>query len=292
MIMVIKEIISKPLSQYTKGTGLNTFCPRSIYSDLIAGCPAKKAGKPCVYCFNEILEKRYGFKRSFERGFKLKELKQWLTRRPGRLFNELKNIKVVRINANTDFYPEFDKINADHIDIFTRSKIKVIAITKQDLKKIPLAIEAIKRNGGHVQTTFNFLDTKKAKDFEPYWTDINQRKSSIEYYVKKMPKNIVLRISPIIIGVNDKEIEDIINWFKSIGGKKVIIHFLRKSTPELIGLIKKYHGKIPIKAGEFYYDKEMIPVIEKLKKIDIKINICGEYDLNKKYSYSSKCCFI
>lgn len=55
------EIISKPLSQYTKHTGPLTICPRNIHSDLIAACPAKKAKKPCTYCFNEILEKKYEY---------------------------------------------------------------------------------------------------------------------------------------------------------------------------------------------------------------------------------------
>ena len=288
----MREINSKPLSQYSKGTGVLTVCPRSIYSDLIAACPAKKAKNPCTYCFNEILEKKYDFRRSFKRGFKLKELKEWFTRRPGRLVKDLNKVGVVRINANTDFYPELDEINADHIEVFTKNKIKVIAITKQNLKNIPLTMKAIKTNGGLLQATFNFLDPKKAKDFEPYWTNIDQRKSAIEYYVKKMPNNIALRISPIIIGVNDQEVEEIMKWFKSIGGNKVIIHFLRKSTPKLIKLISKYNGKVPTKAGEFYYDKEMIPIIERLEKINIEMNICGEHELNKKYGRSDLCCFI
>jgi DNA repair photolyase len=288
----MREITSKPLDQYTKRTGVLTLCPRSIYSDLIAACPAKKAGKPCTYCFNEILEKKYDFRRSFKRGFRLKELKNWLTRKPGRLATALKDTGVVRINANTDFYPELDETNADHVDIFTRSKIKVIAITKQDLRKLPLTMKAIKENGGVVQPTFNFLDPQKAKEFEPYWTNITERKAAIEHYVKKMPKNVVLRISPIIIGVNDGEVEEIMKWFGSIGGKRVIIHFLRKSTPEMIRLINKYGGKVPTKADEFYYDREMLPVIKRLKNIDVKMNICSEFELNKKYGHSGKCCFV
>jgi DNA repair photolyase len=289
----MEERKSRPLSQYTKRIGLFDYCPRSIYSDLVAGCPAKKAGEPCVYCFNEFLEQKYGYARSFDRGFKLKDLKTWLTRKPGRLVAELKKVGVVRINANTDFYPELDQINADHIDIFTRSHIRVIAITKQYLDKIPLTISAIKRNRGILQVTFNFLDQEKLNDFEPYWTDIDAKKSGIVNAFAKLKSHLVLRISPIIIGVNDSDAEGILTWFKSIGGSRAIIHFLRKSSPELTQLTQKWNGIVPTKAGEFYTDEQMVPVLERLRKVGLELSICSEFELNKKYGSGAKsCCFI
>jgi DNA repair photolyase len=286
----MNKIKSKPLAQYSKRIGKDIFCPRGIYSDLVAACSAKKQGKSCVYCFVDILEGEHDSQRSFERGFKLKELKDWLNRRPGRLSNELKDIKVVRINANTDFYPELDEINAEHIDLFTRNGIKVIVITKQYLNNIPKTVEATKNNSGVLQVTFNFLDKEKAKDFEPYWTDIEEKKSGIEKYIKEFNERIILRIAPIIIGVNDDDAYKIMEWFKSIGGKRAIIHFLRKDHESLNKAIKKWGGRST--KNEFYSNEEMTLVIETLKNIGLEMNICAEYELNKRYGGSVDCCFI
>jgi hypothetical protein len=280
----MQPLKSKPLSQYTKNIGLETTCPRSIYSDLVAGCPAKKAKNPCIYCFNEILEKKFNFTRSFEQGFKLKSLKEWLTTKRGRLGKLLEEIKVVRINANTDFYPELDQTYADQIAQFTKQDIKVIAITKQPLTKIPKTMEAIKTNGGIMQATLNFLESNL---FEPYWQNIEERKEAIAKYQQIMPNNLVLRIAPIIIGISKPKA--IVNWYKSVGGKRVIIHFLRKTTPKLKEIICKLNGKLPTIKEEFYTKEEMRPIIKELDGVEL--SICAEYELNKKYGRPN-CCFI
>lgn len=143
-----------------------------------------------------------------------------------------------------------------------------------------------------LQPSFIFLNEDKVKDFEPHWADIGKKKRAIEHYFKEMKDQIVLRLSPIIIGVNDSEVEEILRWFKSICGEKVIIHFLRETNPELKKMIHKWNGVVPSKCDDFYTESQMIPIIEKLCKFELKLTICAEFELNKKYGYTDDCCFL
>ncbi len=285
---------SKPIKSYNKKIGNGITCNRNIYSDLVGGCPSKKKNKPCVYCFNENLEQLYGFKRGFEKGFTMEELVKELLNDDNNLSRELRKIGIVRINANTDFYPEFDELYAEQIQTFAKYSIKVIAITKQDLIQLPNTMDAISKNKGVVHLTFNFVDKELAKMFEPdHYLNIDDRMDSLKYFLveKNMKDNIVLRIAPVILGVNENDSYQIIKSFTDCGGDKVCIEFLRNPNKKLVERIKKYTEIITSFKGQ-YSDEDKERYILKIRKITDRITICGDYLLNEKYGYAKECCWI
>jgi DNA repair photolyase len=292
-----KRIIeSEPLSSYDKAIGNGFKCYRSIFSDLVGGCPAKKAGQPCVYCFNQRFEKLLGNSRGFQKGFEVSELDALLQRNGRKLVQELKEKGVVRINGKSDFYEGLDQEHASHIETFSKHDIKVVAITKRDLRSIPLTMKAIKENGGLIHVTLNFFPGgEKAGDFEPF-IDHAKTMDGIKHYIDcGLGEIIVLRVGPIMLGVNHEDSLKILQWFKEAGGTKCCVQFLKIGTKEARALIQK-HGK---DGGNVFPDLKLENtenfkplLLQKLKSVGLPLTVCADKELNDEFGDNEICCWI
>jgi DNA repair photolyase len=291
-----RVIHSDPLQKYMKKIGEGILCPRNIYSDLVPGCPAKQAGQTCVYCYAERFEKAGNYTRSFQKGFGTADLESLLRSGTRKITRELKDKGVVRINGNSDFYTNLDQDHASHIQTFSRNDIKVVAITKRDLRSIPLTMRAIKENGGLVHVTLNFFPGgEKAGDFEPF-IDHAKSMDGIKHYIDcGLGEIIVLRVGPIMFGVNHEDSLKILQWFKEAGGTKCCVQFLKIGSKETRALIQK-HGK---DGGIVFPELKLenpanykIPLLKRLKSFGLPLTVCADKELNDQYGDNEICCWI
>jgi hypothetical protein len=159
-----------------------------------------------------------------------------------------------------------------------------------------LTMRAIKENGGLIHVTLNFFPGgEKAADFEPF-IDHAKSMDGIKHYIDcGLGEIIVLRMGPIILGVNHEDTLRILQWFKEAGGTKCCVQFLKIGSKETQALIQK-HGK---DGGTVFPELKLenpanykIPLLKRLKSFGLPLTVCADKELNDQYGDNEICCWI
>ena len=212
----------------------------------------------------------------------------------------------VRFGSMCDpFDPDNDvkALTIQAIDLMNRYNHPYLIYTKNDFTTNPEVIRRLKQSGKDVliHISLSNLDDKNGFVLESKAPSCFQRLQAIKTLIEnKVP--VVLRIAPIILGVNDKDVIKLMIIFKAIGGKKVVIEelrigaefktFLEKHYPQAI----KFFPKEP-KWNYYRYDESIIkPKFEEFvdgaKKLDFEIAICGNHQLENELCNNDNCCLF
>tara|TARA_Y100000034_G_scaffold25708_2_gene30503 strand:+ start:750 stop:2105 length:1356 start_codon:yes stop_codon:yes gene_type:complete len=222
-------------------------CPRSMWIDPTPTCP-----NACLYCFVAPLMSLSGEPRP--RGaIDVNQVINALRGPHGKkkqaaYVDVIKSIGVVRFNSMSDIRPEFSPDVVKLINALTEYDIRIVFITKMIGHLPDFLIEALAANNASVQVSMAFSgDTVMKKFWEPSdRVSIRSRKRGAKKALKIFEDSgsdgdVVLRAAPLKPEMNISDAASNMKWFAGIGGKKVIIEFLRCATTKkhVIGLAEK-----------------------------------------------------
>ncbi len=170
-------------------------CPKKYSLNPYTGCP-----HGCIYCYATYIPK-----------FRTPRRKKNLLSYVERDLDLIEKNSLISISNSSDPYPNFERSFEDTRRtlklIKEKGNFKVLILTKSDLVKRD--IDILKDMKAAVSITITTLSKEKAEKLEPYAPPPASRISALEE-LKKAEIPTILRLDPIILGLNEDEIEDII----------------------------------------------------------------------------------
>lgn len=152
-----------------------------------------------------------------------------------------------------------------------------------------------------VHITLSNTDREIEKRMEPYAPTCMQRlKTMKELLAHDIP--VVLRIAPITLGVNETSVIRLMQAFKRIGGKKVIIEevrigdrfdaYYREHFPEAFQHLSRDFRWHYLRYPEQVIEPLFARYVEYAHRQGLEIGICGNQDLERKLCDNDNCCLF
>jgi DNA repair photolyase len=261
--------------------------PFDPWKSKLCTCPKKYSFSPytgcshaCIYCYITSY---------IPNAFKVR-LKKDLFRR---LKKELPKIDtfISMSNSSDPYVPEEKdfKVTRKCLRIFKENKIKVLIITKSDM--VARDVDLLKDMMAAVSITITTLDNKKAAVIEPNAPPPHKRLEAL----KKLHENGIpcsVRLDPIIPGINDEEIEEIVDAVSPYVEHIVASTIKpRNDSMKRLGKVMNMEKYEWIKYGNsFYLPRELR--FDLLKRVE---EACREYGLSfascrEGYKFKAKSC--
>ncbi len=251
--------------------------PFDPWKSKLCTCPSKYSLNPytgcshgCVYCYAS----------SYIKDFFHCRTKPNLIEQIRKETKKLSSSSLISLSNTSDPYPPIEShlsLTRKCLEIFKDSNIKVLIITKSDI--VCRDIDLLKNMKTAVTTTITTL--KYYKYLEPYAPSPYKRLKALEILsLQGIPTG--LRLDPIIPGINDAEIEEILRLAASAGIMHVTASTfkprwdswlrLKKLFPRETDKLKHLYFKEGLKKSNSWYLPERIR-----KDIILKIkHICDE----------------
>lgn len=240
---------------------LNLFDP---WKNKLCTCPQKYSFSPYVGCSHSCL---YCYASSYVRDFTKTRIKKDLI---SNLVKDLENFNyslyVSMSNSSDPYQPieERAKLSRECLKIFKERKVRVLILTKSDL--ILRDIDILSKMNSVVSITITTLDEEIAKKLEPEAPSPQRR---LEALRKLSEQNIptVLRLDPIIIGINDS-IEDLVVKAREVGVKHIVSSTYKAKIdswkrlyevfPEKMKRLKNLYFRLGERISGYYYLPKII----------------------------------
>lgn len=148
----------------------------------------------------------------------------------------------------------------------------------------------------HVFSDDSFHGKTCREVFAPKFCNLSDHKDNIDRF-NKIGTKVIVKIEPIIIGINDTLIDNILNYFKNIGCYNFIFRQLY-STPmlkEKISLISKRYASLLSELTGRYYTYSGEVIFDALSTVllthtDCTITFCQNSWMNKILKSHKNCC--
>ena len=150
---------------------------------------------------------------------------------PGKIPELLRKRTPVRLGSMSDPLDPDRRVRATTIvalKTLVQHEYPFLLYTKSDYVASPEILDLLKQAGRNalVHVSLSNLDRWKEQKLEPLAPSCFQRLEAIRRLLRAgVP--VVLRIAPIILGVNDDSVKPLMKVFAAMGGRKVIIEQLR-----------------------------------------------------------------
>ncbi|MEM5875416.1 MAG: radical SAM protein [Candidatus Aenigmatarchaeota archaeon] len=245
------------------------------WKNSLCTCPKKYSFSPYVGCIHSCL---YCYASSYIRHFNFPRIKEKIILRVNKDLREIDKSLYISASNSSDPYQKLEeklKIFRECLKIFKNNGLKVLILTKSNL--VLRDIDILKRMNVIVSITITTLDEKISCKIEPNAPSPFKRLEALE---KLSKENIptVLRIDPIILGLNDN-IEDLILKAKEIGVRHIVSSTYKarldnwkrmfKKFPKEMKRLKKFYFVLGEKISGSYYLPKVIreKVMKKVKNL-------------------------
>ncbi|KAA0000230.1 MAG: radical SAM protein [Thermoplasmata archaeon] len=261
--------------------------PFDPWKSKLCTCPKKYSFSPytgcshaCIYCYITSY-----IPNAFQARLKKKVFQ--------RLKKELKKVDTYISMANSgDAYTPEEKelmVTRKCLKIMKEKDVNLLVITKSDI--VARDVDILQDMKASVSITITTLDEEKAKIFEPFAPLPAKRIKALEkLYEHAIPCSV--RIDPIIPGINDGEVEEIVKEISPFASH-VIASTLKPRNDAIRRLekifdIRKYNWK---KVGSSFY----LPREERFKMLKKVEEACRKHGLSfatcrEGYKFNSESC--
>ncbi len=192
--------------------------PFDPWKSSLCTCPAKLSLNPYTGCPHGCL---YCYATSYIPHFQEPRPKVDLEKRLKREVLKVKPGSLVTMSCSSDPYPEQERdlqITRGCLDILKRRGLNVLVVTKSDL--VCRDADILGEMGSVVSITITTLSEGLARLLEPGAPSAKKRLEAIRLLsLKGIP--VSARIDPIIPGINDSEIEDLVDATCRAGSKHI-----------------------------------------------------------------------
>ncbi|MDD1742308.1 MAG: radical SAM protein [Methanotrichaceae archaeon] len=215
-------------------------CPQKLSLNPYTGCP-----HGCLYCYAS----------SYISNFRECRPKQNLLKRLRTDANKLHQGAIIGMSNSSDPYPPMEKelnLTRDCLRILGTKKFRVQVVTKSDL--VCRDIDLLVRMPSVVSITITTLNERLATKLEPGAPDSSKRLKAI----RKLSDHgipVSVRVDPIIPGLNDKGMEDLIDAVLKAGAKHITSSTYKARADNL-------------RRMEYHFPKETEALKEMLKRGD------------------------
>jgi len=253
----------------------------------LCSCPSKYSLNPytgcahgCIYCYASSYIKNFFNCRA--KPDLLEDLKRQIKKIP--------KDSLISLSNTSDPYPPLEKnlkITRECLRIFKDAEMKVLIITKSDI--VLRDIDLLKEMKSAVTLTITSL--KFYKELEPYAPSPFLRFNALERLSQEGIKT-GLRIDPIILGINDIEIDKILILAKERGVKHIIASTFKprwdswkrflKVFPELAKKFESLYFKEGSKISNSWYLPEyvrkrlILEIRQKCDELGLSFSSCRE----------------
>lgn len=276
------------MEEHTSGKpkSLSLIKPFDPWQSPLCTCPPKYSLNPYTGCSHECL---YCYASSFVPRFYEPRPKGEFIKRVTKDLKNLPENSLISLSNSSDPYQHLEekiKLTRKFLTLLTETSHKVIILTKSDLVLRDLdLLERLKVVVSITITTIRWTSVleRGAPSFE-------RRLEALKIlHKRKIPT--VVRLDPIIPGVNDKEVmeilEEVIPYAKHIvlstfKAKRDSLDRIESAFPHLKGYLKRLYITEGEKKGwSFYLNKEkrknyLMPLIEKILNHNKSYSLCRE----------------
>lgn len=220
----------------------------------------------CVYCYARTTHEYWGYSSGldFERMILYKPKSADLLKQ--QLSNPKWEAKPIMLSGNTDCYQPAERtfgITRQILEVLLKTKHPVSLITKNNLvlRDLDILSEMTKLNLVHVSISLTSLEEETRRLLEPRTSSAVNKLKAIDALSKAgIPVNVM--VAPIIPGLNDHEIPDILQKVSAAGASSahynmvrlngaiadVFEHWVKESFPDraekVLNLIRSIHGGV------------------------------------------------
>ena len=189
------------------------------------------------------------------------------------------------------------------LDALVRYGAPFILVTKSAVPMIPRVVDLLgrARDRCQVQISLAWMDNQRAREFEPGAPSPRRRLRVIETLLNN-GIDVVLRVAPIIIGVNSGDVVNLMDQFLALGGKKVIIEELRCDRPFRQYLEDRYPDAAALlseKRIRNYYrypESTVEPLFREYRdhaqRLGLRLGICSNAVLEQRLNSNENCCLV
>ena len=260
--------------------------PFDPWKSRMCTCPEKYSFNPYTGCDHRC---RYCYSTYIPNFFNARP-KKMLLQRLERDLRRIESNSIISMSNSSDPYPPMEKelgITRDAIKVIKRKNLRLLVITKSDavLRDSDL-LKDMRSAVAITITTFNPEIFEKAEPFAP---DPRERLKALKE-LKKEGIPVILRLDPVMPGLNDVEIEEVIeraSFVDHVVSSTLKLRYdsysrIANAFPEL----RDFYRKIYFKEGEriqgsFYLRKKfrmeiLKRVAEKCRELGISYGFCRE----------------